>query len=131
MREIIKSTNNKVTTKVSKEMLASAVGSGAADVFSTPMMIALMEKAAFLNLQQFLDEGESSVGMEISVKHTSATPLGMEVYATSEITAIDGKKVDFKMEAYDSCGLIGEATHSRFVINAEKFIAKANSKLNS
>lgn len=129
MKEIVISTTKKVSQTVTESMLASAVGSGAADVFSTPMMIAMMEKSAFLNLQEFLDEGESSVGIEINVKHTSATPLGMDVYAVSEIIAVDGKKVDFKIEAFDKCGKIGEATHSRFVIFAEKFIAKANSKL--
>ena len=131
MKQIITGTTNKSKVTVTKDKLASSVGSGAADVFATPMMIALMENSAFENLANFLDEGETSVGTEISVSHTSATPFGMEVYAVSTITAVGGHKIDFKIEAYDSCGLIGEATHSRFVVNSEKFIAKANSKLNA
>lgn len=131
MKQIITGTTNKSKVTVTKDKLASSVGSGAADVFATPMMIALMENSAFENLANFLEDGETSVGTEISVSHTSATPFGMEVYAVSTITAVDGRKVDFKIEAYDPCGLIGEATHSRFVVNSEKFIAKANSKLNA
>jgi len=130
MKQINISATDKTIWKVNKEMLASSVGSGATDVFATPMMIALMENSAFKCLNQFLDEGETSVGTQISTTHISATPIGMEVYAISTITSADGRKVDFKIEAYDACGKIGEATHSRFVVNNEKFILKTNEKLN-
>lgn len=130
MREVQILTTNKTEIIVTKDKLASVVGSGCADVFATPMMIALMENSAMKCLESFLDDGETSVGTEISTTHISATPFGMKVYAESTITAVDGRKVDFKIEAFDECGKIGEATHSRFVVNAEKFISKANSKLN-
>ena len=129
MKQVVVPSTNRVDSTVTNEKLASYVGSGIADVFATPMMIALMENAALKCLEQFLDDGETSVGTEISTSHISATPLGMDVYAVSTIIKVDGRKVDFKIEAFDTCGKIGEATHSRFVVNSEKFIAKANSKL--
>ncbi len=128
MRQVKIGALKKITQTVTRERLASAVGSGAADVFATPMMIALMENAAYECLNDYLDNGETSVGTAISTSHISATPLGMEVYATAEVTACDGRKVDFKIEAYDSCGKIGEGIHSRFVVDSEKFLNKVNSK---
>jgi predicted thioesterase len=129
MKEIKINTQNKLEMIVTEDQLASKVGSGAADVFATPMMVALMENSAMQCLADFLDEGETSVGIEISVSHTSATPLGMNVYAISTITAVDGRKVDFDIEAFDECGKIGTAKHSRFVVNFEKFMQKTNAKL--
>lgn len=108
--------------------IASNVGSGKVQVFATPMMIALMEKAAVLSLEPFLDEGQSSVGTQINVSHCSATPMGMKVWAESEVTAVDRRKITFSVKAYDERGLIGEGTHERFIIDIDKFIAKAEGK---
>jgi len=130
MKIIQLQTTNKTSTIVTSDKLASSVGSGSADVFATPMLVALMEKSAFICLNQFLDNDETSVGTAISTSHISATPLGMEVYAISKITSVDGKKVDFEIEAFDAIGKIGEANHSRFIVNYEKFINKLNLKLN-
>ena len=129
MKEIIIKSSFKSEEIVTKEKLASYIGSGNVDVYATPMMIALMENAAMKCLNVFLDGDESSVGTYISSSHLAATPLGMKVYAVSTITGVDGKKVDFKIEAFDECGKIGEAIHSRFIVNTDKFIAKTNSKL--
>jgi len=120
--------NFKTTQTVTTNKLASFIGSGTAEVFATPMMLALMENAAFNCLNEFLDESETSVGTAISSSHISATPVGLEVYAVAEITAADGRKIDFKIEAFDSCGKIGEGTHSRFVVDKLKFMQKVNSK---
>lgn len=130
MKEVVIGASFKASSIIKKDQLASYVGSGIADVFATPMMIALMENSAMNCLNAFLDDGETSVGTEISVVHNSASPLGMEVYAISEITLVDGRKVVFSLQAFDACGKIGEGTHTRFIVNAEKFIAKTNSKLN-
>ncbi len=121
--------SKKIATTVTNDLLASSVGSGTADVYSTPMMIALMENASMNCIADFLEAGETSVGTEINVKHISASPVGIEVYAISTVTSVDGRKVDFKIEAFDKAGKIGEATHSRFVLNADKFMAKAKAKL--
>ena len=130
MKQVVIPTVNRVDSIVTKDKLASSIGSGIADVFATPMMVALMENSALKCVEQFLDVGETSVGTEISTTHISATPFGMVVYAISTIVKVDGRKVDFEIEAFDTCGKIGEAKHSRFVVNSEKFVAKANSKLN-
>lgn len=113
---------------VSESNCAKNVGSGRVTVFATPMMIALMEKAAALSVEPFLEKGQSSVGTEVNVSHISATPSGMKVRAESELVEIDGRKLTFKVMAFDERGLIGEGVHSRFIINTEKFQLKANEK---
>lgn len=131
MQQVKIGTIFRVTQTVTDDKLAISVGSGSAQVFATPMMIALMENSAFECLSQFLDDGETSVGTAICSSHLSATPSGMEVFATAEITSVDGKKVEFKIEAFDECGKIGEGTHSRFVVNSEKFASRAKAKKNN
>ncbi len=119
-----------VEVLVSENNTARTMGSGALDVFATPAMISLMEKAASLALKTFIDEECSTVGTMINVKHMAATPIGMNVTARAELVEIDGKRLVFTVEAFDGKGKIGEGLHERFVINAQKFISKANSKLN-
>lgn len=109
---------------------AKTMGSGTLDVFATPAMIALMEKTAWKSVAEHLEEGNGSVGTELNVKHVSATPLGMTVRCESELIEVDGRRLVFKVAAYDEAGLIGEGTHERFVVNNEKFQGKANSKGN-
>ncbi len=114
---------------VEEKHLASLVGSGDQNVFSTPSLVALMENSAMNVINKYLEKGETSVGVEINVKHLASTPLGMKVSSTAEITEVDGRKVTFFIEAFDEKEKIGEACHTRFILNAEKFILKANSKL--
>lgn len=116
---------------VTEAQLARAVGSGDVAVYATPMMLALMEGAAAELLASFLDEGETSVGTMISSTHTAATPAGMKVTATAELTAAEGRKACFQIRAQDEAGLIGEGTHERFVVYREKFEQKARAKGNS
>ena len=92
-------------------------------------MIALMEMASYKSLEKYLENGQSSVGTYLDVKHVSATPVGMQVTAKAEITAVDGRRVEFNVSAYDEKGLIGEGKHERFIVNDEKFIAKTYQKL--
>lgn len=113
---------------VTQDKLASNVGSGLVKVYATAMMIALIEKAAVLSIEPFLDEGQGSVGTQVNVSHCSATPLGMKVYAETELITIDRRKLTFKVAAYDERGLIGEGFHERFLIDMQKFQEKANSK---
>lgn len=115
-------------TTVTTANVATNVGSGKVKVFSTPMMISLMEKAALLSIEPFLEEGQSSVGTHINVSHCSATPMGMQVWVETEVIEIDRRKVTFSVKAYDELGLIGEGTHERFIIDIEKFQSKADSK---
>lgn len=116
---------------VDEASLAKNVGSGSVAVFATPMMIALMEHTAATLLDEFLDEGETSVGVMMNTTHDAATPAGMKVYATAEITAVDRRKVSFRIEARDEKDVIGVATHDRVVVGKEKFEARAAAKLES
>lgn len=116
---------------VDEASLAKNVGSGSVAVFATPMMIALMEHTAATLLDEFLDEGETSVGVMMNTTHDAATPVGMKVYATAEITAVDRRKVSFRIEARDEKDVIGVATHDRVIVGKEKFEARAAAKLES
>jgi len=108
---------------------AQAACSGALAVFGTPFMAALMEKAAWTSIAPLLAPGESTVGTRLSISHESATPVGMKVWAESEVTAVDGKRIALKVWAYDEKGLIGQGEHERFIITDERFLAKAARKL--
>ena len=113
---------------VTPEMSAARVGSGLVDVFATPMMIALIEKTCNESVLPHLDEGQGTVGTLVNVTHTAATPIGMRVWCESELVEVDRRRLVFKVKAFDECGLIGEGSHERFIINTAKFAAKALSK---
>ena len=123
-------TTKTVTITVTPNDSAKTYGSGTLDVFATPAMIALMERTAMDSVAPYLAEDEATVGTEVNVQHLSATPIGCQVTCHSELIGIDGRKLTFKVTASDSKGVIGEGTHSRFIIKTEKFLAKANEKLN-
>lgn len=108
---------------------AQAACSGALPVFGTPFMCALMEKAAWTSIAPHLADGDGTVGTKLNVSHVSATPLGMKVWAETEVTLVEGKRIELKVAAYDEKGLIGEGTHERFIITNDKFLAKAGRKL--
>ncbi|MEY8369030.1 thioesterase family protein [Anaerovoracaceae bacterium 42-11] len=114
--------------KVTADNTALAMGSGTLEVFATPSMIALMEKTAWKSVAPYLEEGEGTVGTQLDVAHLSATPLDMTVRCESELVEVDGRKLVFKVSAYDEAGLIGEGTHERFIVKNEKFQSKANGK---
>ena len=101
---------------------AAYYGSGFLHVFATPAMIALMEQSAHLLAKFSLTDTQDTVGIEVNVKHTRATPLGAKVYAEAELVAIDGKKLTFKVKAFDDNGSIGEGTHIRYIINPSKYM---------
>ncbi len=113
------------TTQVEPANCASAVGSGGLDVFSTPSMIALMEKAAFTLVQESLAEGESTVGTQMNVDHVKASKIGETITAKAILTEIDGRKLTFDVSATDSAGnTIGRGVHTRFIIQIEKFLSR-------
>ena len=116
-------------TVVTEHNTADAVGSGLVPVFATPYMIALMENAASISLLPYLAADEGTVGTHLDVAHTSATPIGMKVWADAVVTAVDGKKITFEVSAFDEAGEIGRGTHERFIIRPEKFLANAQGKL--
>lgn len=113
---------------VSEHNTAQAACSGALPVFGTPFMCALMEEAAWKSIAPQLEAGQSTVGTKLNVSHDSATPVGLKVWAESEVTEVDGKRIVLKVSAYDEKGLIGQGTHERFIITDERFLARAAKK---
>lgn len=107
---------------------ASHWGSGGLPVFSTPALVGLMESAAVIALRGRLPPGHETVGGHIDVRHLAATPVGMKIRARAELTAIEGRKLTFRIQAWDDAELIGEADHDRFVIDEAKFLAKVEGK---
>lgn len=114
---------------VTPEMTAAAMGSGALEVLATPSMIALMEGTAHEAVQNLLEDGQGTVGTRIDVRHLAATPVGMEVTCTAEVTEVDRRRIVFTVKAKDEKEVIGEGIHERFVIDNEKFFAKCRQKL--
>lgn len=115
-------------TVVVYENTAAAVGSGALEVFSTPSMIALMEKASRELVQPYLEEGQSTVGTRLEVSHVAASPIGAHIRAESTLVEIDRRMLTFEVKAYADGELIGEGRHQRCIIYAERFMEKALAK---
>jgi predicted thioesterase len=113
-----------VTTVVDATNTAAAMKSGSLDVFATPSMVALMEQASCLCLADGLDEGKTSVGTEINIRHTAAGPLGAEITATAEIIAVSERRIEFEVTAHDGKREIGCGTHIRAIVDAARFMAK-------
>ena len=117
-----------VSTIVDKNNTAAAVWSGSLDVFSTPMMIALMEQAACECLADGLDPGQTSVCTDINVSHTAASPVGAEITATATIEAVHGRRFEFTVTASDTSGEIGRGKHTRYIVETDKFMKKAETR---
>lgn len=116
------------STTVTPSTTALQAGSGDLPVYATPCMVALMEQAAWQSIAPMLESGQSSVGISMRLTHDAATPVGMQVRAESEVTAVDGRKITFSITAYDAAGVIGRAEHQRCIITADRFLAKVNQK---
>lgn len=117
-------------TEVTEDKLAVTVGSGDLRVFATPMVVALMENAAAELAQQGLEDGVTTVGIQISINHTSPTPIGALVWGKATLTETDGRTFKFDVEAYDKKGTISVGTHTRVSVKSEKFQKKADEKFN-
>lgn len=113
---------------VSEKNVASKIGSGVVDVYATPCLIGLMEEAAQTSVAPFLGEGMTTVGTKLNVSHDAATPVGMKVWAESELIEEDGRRLVFSVKAYDECGMIGQGEHERFVVKLDRFMEKVGAK---
>ena len=109
---------------VDTSVTARALGSGDLDVLATPAMIALMENAAMQAVAGALPEGATTVGGAIDCVHLKPSPVGRTVTATAEVTAVDGPKITFAITAHDGETLIGQATHTRFVVDRKRFLER-------
>lgn len=127
--EIAVGMKGEVSTLVEREDTAKEVGSGDLLVYATPCMAALMEGAACEAIADCLSENQTTVGTMLSLEHIAATPVGLEVRAEAEVTAVEGKVITFAIQAFDEAGQIGKATHKRVLVNPQKFLEKAYNKL--
>ena len=127
--EMIVGMKGEVGTTVEREDTAMEVGSGSLLVYATPCMVALMEGAACEAIAEALGENQTTVGTMLNIEHISATPVGLDVRAVAEVTAVDGKVITFDVKAYDEAGEIGHGTHKRVIINSQKFLEKTYGKL--
>ena len=130
MKQLDMNIKGAAKTIATEDKLAINMESGNLAVFATPAMTALMEKAACNCIADYLDENETTVGTELNIQHTSATPKGMNVTAEAVLISVNGRIISFEVTAYDECGKIGFGTHKRAIVGSERFIEKTYQKLN-
>ena len=127
--EIVVGMKGEASILVEREDTAAEIGSGLLLVYSTPSMVALMEGAACEAIAEAIPEEKTSVGIELNISHLAATPVGMEVRAEAEVTSVEKNIITFRVEAFDEAGKIGEGTHKRAVVTAQRFLDKVYAKL--
>jgi len=113
---------------VHEENTARRLGSGNVAVLATPEMIRLMEKAAVAAVDHLLPDGYHTVGVAVDIRHLAATPVGMRVRGQAELTAVEGRKLTFRVEAFDEVERIGEGAHRRAIIDVERFKERVEAK---
>jgi predicted thioesterase len=114
--------------KVTRELTVAHYAPGMPEVYGTPMMIYLMEVASAHAIQPSLPPGWVSVGTEVKVRHLAATPVGFVVHASAKVISVSGRIVTFAVEAHDGVELIGEGTHTRALVDLERFNARVAAK---
>ena len=119
-----------VSLVVAEAHTAPHVGSGKVHVLATPVMVNLMEAAALDAAERYLPGGHQSLGTRLEVRHIAATPVGMRVTARAELVRIDGRYLTFQVAAHDERELIGDGTHTRVVVNVDRFDQRAQAKIN-
>lgn len=120
--------SGQMTMKVERENTAEVMKSGTLQVFATPAMIALIEETAWKSVAAELEEGLVTVGTALNVKHLAATPVGMQITCATVLEEVDGRRLVFSVSVEDETGKVGEGTHERFIVQAEKFQKKADAK---
>ncbi|MEW6449292.1 MAG: thioesterase family protein [Pseudomonadota bacterium] len=114
---------------VGEEHTAPRIGSGMVRVLATPVMINLMEAAALDAAEHLIPDGHQSLGIKLDVRHIAATPVGMRARATAKLVKVDGRNLEFWVEAHDEKDLIGDGAHQRIVVNVERFDKRVQAKL--
>jgi fluoroacetyl-CoA thioesterase len=127
--KIVAGLRGSASVVVSDEHTAPSIGSGKVRVLATPVMINLIEAAALAAIEHLLPAGYQSLGTHLDVRHIAATPVGMRVTASAEVLRVDGRTVNFRVEARDERELIGDGTHERVVVNVAKFDQRVQRKL--
>ncbi len=114
---------------VTEELTAQVMGSGELPVFATPAVIALAEETAWRSVAPELEPGQGTVGTELHVEHIAATPVGMKIRCETELIGIDRRMLTFSVEVSDEAGVVARGTHCRFIVENEKFLKRAEKKL--
>jgi fluoroacetyl-CoA thioesterase len=114
---------------VGEEHTAPRIGSGRVHVLATPVMINLMEAAALDAAENLIPAGHQSLGTRLDVRHIAATPVGMRVRATARLRSVEGRTLEFRVEAHDEKDLIGDGSHQRLVVNVARFDQRVQAKL--
>lgn len=128
MEEIVPGLVGQSEMFVRQENTARHLGSGNVAVLATPEMVRLMEKAAVAAVDHLLPDGYRTVGVEVDVRHLAATPVGTRVRAQAELAAVEGRKLTFRVEAFDEVEKIGEGEHKRAIIDLERFTERVEAK---
>ena len=116
---------------VGVEHTAPRVGGGRVGVLATPVMINVMEAAALAAVEHLLPHGYQSLGIHLDIRHFAATPVGMRIVATCELTAVDGRTLSFRVDAHDEKEPIGGGSHQRVVVNVERFDQRVQRKIDA
>ncbi|HEV1997148.1 MAG TPA: thioesterase family protein [Candidatus Dormibacteraeota bacterium] len=114
-----------LTRTVTEEMSARHLGSGSEGVLATPAMLALMEGAATVCVQPFLDEGKTTVGYIVNIRHLAPTGIGREATARASVSAVDGKRITFAVQCFEGEKKVGDGEHVRVVIESSAFLNDA------
>jgi fluoroacetyl-CoA thioesterase len=122
-------TKGEFRTLVTPEIAVDFLGLESARVLGTPFLIMLLEMTARNSLKPLLDPGFDSVGTLVSVRHLAATPIGMNVTFRTEIQAVDGRRILFKVEAFDDREPVADGTHERFIVNVDRFAERLKEKI--
>ncbi|MDO5026929.1 MAG: thioesterase family protein [Tissierellia bacterium] len=117
-----------LTKTVDQKESAKNIGSGLLDVFATPALVAFVENTCWMSVSDFIEEGQTTVGTRMDIKHLKATPINMKVTCRSELVKIEGKKLYFEFEASDEKDLIAKGTHERYIVESKPFQEKTDSK---
>lgn len=115
-----------LTSVVKDSDTARVYGSGLLDVYSTPAMVAFMEKTSMELVQPMLGEGYGTVGIALDIKHMKAVPVGERIRCISRLSSVEGNKLTFRVKVSCDSGLVGEGIHSRYIIEEKRFLSKIN-----
>ena len=114
---------------VSREDTALVIGSGTLEVLATPRLIAMMENVAMKIVQDELETNSTTVGTKININHVAATPVGCSVRVSAIITNVNGRKIEYRVSAYDDAGKVADGTHERYIVDVARFLSKFQGKI--
>jgi predicted thioesterase len=113
---------------VTDQMTAAHIGSGSLQVFATPAMVTFVEQVCRRMADELLPPGQASVGIRVDIRHLAPTPLGGQVRLQAEVTAYDGRVIEYQVRLWDETELVGEGQHIRAIIDETRFLNRVQSK---